>query len=91
MAATIESISLAMTCSVCGGSRLEIDAPANDEALTHCSDCGETLGAWSEVKEQARAAMFDAMRDDFAGLRPMRTSPAHNHGPATHAAPAQIM
>lgn len=68
MAQILDTVSLTVSCSHCGGDHLSVDDPFCGESAARCADCGTHLGSWAEVKEQARAAMFDAMRDDFAGL-----------------------
>ena len=65
MGVMLETISLAVRCSCCGGSEIEFRGEARDDAEVFCPDCGASLGDWAEVKEQARAAMADALRDDF--------------------------
>jgi hypothetical protein len=65
MGVMLETISLAVRCSCCGGSEIEFRGEARDDAEVICPDCGASLGDWAEVKEQARAAMADALRDDF--------------------------
>ncbi len=68
MARMMDTVTLAVSCSHCGGSQIELETPGCDESLASCGTCGLELGIWAEVKEQARAAMFDAMRDDFREL-----------------------
>ena len=65
MGVMLETISLAVRCSCCGGSEIEFRGEIRDDAEVICPDCGASLGDWAEVKEQARAAMADALRDDF--------------------------
>ena len=65
MGVMLETVSLAVGCGCCGGGRSELRGEPRDDAEVLCSDCGAPLGDWAEVKEQARAAMADALRDDF--------------------------
>ncbi len=63
-----DTISLAVSCSSCGGAHIATRDTAREDSPTWCRDCGSDLGEWGEVKDQARAAVFDAMRDDFRVL-----------------------
>ena len=65
MGVMLETISLAVRCSSCGGSHIEFRGGLRDDAEVICPDCHTSLGEWAEVKEQARAAVADALRDDF--------------------------
>ncbi len=65
MGVMMETVSVAVGCSCCGGGRIEFRGEPRDDAEVFCLDCGESLGDWAEVKEQARAAVADALRDDF--------------------------
>jgi len=65
MGVMLETISLNVSCSCCGGTHIEFRGEPSDDAEVFCPDCGASLGDWAEVKEQARAAMADALRDDF--------------------------
>jgi hypothetical protein len=65
MGVMLETVTIALSCSCCGSAHIEFRGDPRDDAEVCCSDCGATLGDWSEVKEQARAAMADALRDDF--------------------------
>lgn len=68
MARMMDTVTLAVSCSHCGGSHIKLDGSGDDDSQATCGTCGLSLGPWAEVKEQARAAMFDAMRDDFREL-----------------------
>jgi hypothetical protein len=65
MGVMLETISLAVSCSHCGGAHIEFRGEPRDDAEVFCRDCSSPLGDWAEVKEQARAAVADALRDDF--------------------------
>jgi len=65
MGLMLETINLAVSCSHCGGNHIEFRGEPQDHAQVFCPDCNAALGDWSEVKEQARAAVADALRDDF--------------------------
>ena len=65
MGVMLETINVAVSCSQCGGSHIEFRGDPRDDAEVFCPDCGASLGDWAEVKEQARAAVADALRDDF--------------------------
>lgn len=65
MGVMTETVTLSVGCSCCGGGRIEFRGEPRDDAEVFCLDCGEALGDWAEVKEQARAAVADALRDDF--------------------------
>jgi hypothetical protein len=83
MGVMLETISIAVGCSCCGGGRIEFRGEPRDDAQVLCTDCGASLGDWAVVKEQARAAMADALRDDFQHVvaqalsrrRPVATGP----------------
>lgn len=61
-----ETFDLSIQCSQCGEGRLALRQALADDAAVACPSCGADLGHWAEVKEQARAAVFDVLRDDFA-------------------------
>jgi hypothetical protein len=65
MGVMLETVSLAVSCTCCGGSHIEFRGAPRDDTEVVCLECGSSLGDWAEVKEQARAAMADALRDDF--------------------------
>jgi hypothetical protein len=68
MGVMMETVSLAVGCSCCGGGRIEFRGEPRDDADVFCLECGSSLGDWAEVKEQARAAVADALRDDFSNV-----------------------
>ena len=68
MGVMLETVSLAVSCSCCGGAHIEFRGAPRDDTEVLCLDCGSSLGQWAEVKEQARAAMADALRDDFQNV-----------------------
>ncbi len=63
-------IELSMICGACGHGRVTAPCDARDDAPVRCPSCHTELGVWAEVKEQARAAMFDALRGDFSAFTP---------------------
>ncbi len=63
-----DNISLSITCAHCGDGRVSLSDHVTDDAPVHCPSCRTELGQWAEVKEQARAAVFDALRDDFIAM-----------------------
>jgi hypothetical protein len=65
MGLMLDTVAVGVGCGCCGGARLEFLGEPRDDAAVFCPDCGTALGDWSEVKEQARAAVADALRDDF--------------------------
>ncbi len=85
MGVMLETISLAVGCSCCGGGQIEFRSEPRDDAPVFCSDCGAPLGDWAEVKEQARAAMADALRDDFQQVvaQAMARRQSARHAPST--------
>jgi hypothetical protein len=68
MARMVETVAVAVSCGCCGGSHIEFLGEPRDEAAVFCAECGTALGDWSEVKEQARAAVADALREDFQNV-----------------------
>lgn len=63
-------VELSILCGHCGDGRVSAPCDDRDDAVVRCPSCNTELGVWAEVKEQARAAMFDALRDDFTFARP---------------------
>ena len=80
MGLMLETVSLAVRCSSCGEAHIEFRGGAHDHAEVVCPDCGATLGDWAEVKEQARAAVADALRDDFQEVAAEAISRQHRTG-----------
>lgn len=68
MGMMLETVTLAVSCTSCGGSHIEFRGEPRDDTQVYCPDCGAGLGDWAEVKEQARAAVADALRDDFQNV-----------------------
>ncbi len=65
MSLMTHSIELSIQCARCGEGRVALRADVRDDAPVHCPSCSAALGTWGEVREEARAAVFDALRDDF--------------------------
>lgn len=68
MVRRLDTVALAVACVECESAELTLAEGRSGELEAACGCCGASLGAWAEVKEQARAAMFDALRDDFLAL-----------------------
>ncbi len=88
MGVMLETVSLAVSCSACGGAHIEFRGEPRDEAEVFCPDCGASLGDWAEVKEQARAAVADALRDDFQHV--VADAMARRQAPRGRPAPARL-
>lgn len=85
MGVMMETVSLSVSCTHCGHARIGVDDQRDDNSPAWCMSCAAPLGSWGEVKEQARAAVFDALRGDFdeilklaanAKASPQRRTPA---------------
>lgn len=74
-------IDLSIVCGQCGDSRLTLQTAEDGATHAVCGGCAADLGAWDEVLEHARAAMFDALRDDLAGM--IRPRPDRADAPAS--------
>lgn len=79
MTITTDRIALSLCCTQCGDGQIRQTADMTDNTPVHCPSCHTHLGAWAEVKEQARAAMFDALRDDFSTLGTPCVNEDHHH------------
>ena len=64
MSLMMETIQLNLACGQCGHGPVA----RTPEGGAVCKSCHADLGSWDEVLEQARALVFDALRDDFADL-----------------------
>ena len=62
------SIELSISCARCGEGRVALRPDVRDDAAVQCPSCTAELGTWGEVREEARAAVFDALRDDFRAV-----------------------
>ena len=40
-----------LRCRHCGRNRISVPARAKDESMVTCTDCGEEIGLWGEVRE----------------------------------------
>jgi hypothetical protein len=65
MGLMLDTVAVGVSCACCGSARIEFLGEPRDDTAVFCPDCGTGLGDWAEVKEQARAAVADALRDDF--------------------------
>jgi hypothetical protein len=43
-------LKIALRCEKCGSNELSIPDDATDRSAVNCSDCGEELGRWGDVK-----------------------------------------
>lgn len=72
------AIDVSIVCGRCGDTRLALTDVGGATPHAVCRGCAADLGAWDAVREHARAAMFDALREDLAGM----LSADHNGGHA---------
>ncbi len=78
MGLMLETVEISVSCSSCS-SAVVLPRTARDDAPAHCGGCGAHLGDWADVREQARAAVFDALRDDFTDVLARSSAPARPH------------
>ena len=39
-----------LRCRKCGGNRITVPAHSTDESIVTCTDCGEDIGRWGDVR-----------------------------------------
>jgi hypothetical protein len=39
-----------LRCSHCGSNRISVPARSTDESMVTCTDCGDEIGLWGEVR-----------------------------------------
>jgi hypothetical protein len=39
-----------LRCRHCGGNRISVPARSTDESMVTCTDCGDEIGRWGEVR-----------------------------------------
>jgi len=39
-----------LRCRHCGGNRISVPARSTDETMVTCTDCGDEIGLWGEVR-----------------------------------------
>jgi hypothetical protein len=51
-----------LRCRHCGSNRISVPAPTTDETIVTCTDCGDEIGLWGEV----RVGILDVARKKSA-------------------------
>ena len=60
-----------LRCRHCGGNRITVPARSTDESMVTCTDCGDEIGLWGEV----RVGILDVARKKPAA-RPAKATRA---------------
>jgi hypothetical protein len=46
----IQAHNTPLRCRHCGSNRITVPAPTTDETMVTCTDCGDEIGLWGEVR-----------------------------------------
>ncbi len=72
-------ISTPLRCRKCGSNRITVPAHSTDESMVTCTDCGDDIGRWGDV----RVGILDVAKKKPAAKRG-RVGRALAHKAGTH-------
>ena len=50
MTEPFQSDNTPLRCRHCGGNRISVPARTKDESMVICTDCGDEIGLWGEIR-----------------------------------------